>query len=211
MILWEHALSTYSSMTGNTGRQKPGIKSITYFVVIGVILGCCILFAGCTSTDTTAKQVVKPNDTVKVYYTLLVNGTVFETTPQDKPLNVTLGQGKMLKAFESGIVGMAVGENKTITIPAAQAYGLYNPNLTGVLNYTDATKALQELNSAGNLGRTTLPDGQVVYFYRGTNNSTHYLRFMNVSDTQVRVDENMPLAGKDLTFDVKLVEIVKSS
>jgi len=197
-------------MTGNTGRQKPGIKSITYFAVIGVILGCCVLFAGCTSTDTTAKQVVKPNDTVKVYYTLLINGTIYETSPLDRPVNFTIGQGKMLKAFEEGVVGMAVGENKTITIPAAQGYGLYQQNLTYEMNLTDAQVALQKLNSAGNLMQRNLSDGQVVYLYR-VNNVTHYLRFMEVSDTRVRVDENQPLAGKDLTFDVKLVEIVKPS
>ncbi len=210
MNLLQYALSTYSSMTGNRGRQKTG-KSIAYFAVIILILWCSVLFAGCTSTDTTAKQVVKPNDTVRVYYTLWVNGTIFETSPLDKPLNVTIGQGKILKALESGIVGMAVGENKTITIPAAQAYGLYNQSLIGVLNYTDVQNGLQTLNGEGNLVKMTLPDGQVVYIYRGTNNTTRYLRFMNVSDTQVRVDENMPLAGKDLTFDIKLIEIVKSS
>ena len=209
MNLWHYALSTYSSMTGNTGRQKAGIKSIAYFAVVLLILGCCVLLAGCTTTNT-GKPVVKPNDTVQVYYTLSINGTIYETSPLDKPLNVTIGQGKMLKAFEEGIVGMAVGENKTITIPAAQAYGLYQKNLTYEMNLTDAQIALQKLNSAGNLMQRNLSDGQVMYLYR-VNNVTHYLRFMEVSDTRVRVDENQPLAGKDLTFDIKLVEIVKSS
>jgi len=185
------------------------MRGIVCSAVILTMLVCSVLIAGCTTT-TTGKPVVKPGDTVQVYYTLWVNGTVFEASALDKPLNVTIGQGKMLKAFEDGIVGMAVGENKTITIPAAKAYGSYNPNLTGVLNYTDVQKALQELNSTGNLGKITLPDGQVAFYYRKTDNTIHYLRFMNVSNTQVLVDENTPLAGKDLTFDIKLVEIVKS-
>ena len=186
------------------------MRSLAYFGVIILILGFGVLFAGCT-TPTTGNPVAKSNDTVRVYYTLRVNGTIYETTPLEKPINVTIGQGKLLKAFESGIIGMSVGQNKTITIPAAQAYGLYDQNLTGIMNYTDVQKTLQKLNNEGNLGKTTLPDGQVVYVYRGTNNKTYNVRFMNVSKTQVRFDENLPLAGKDLTFDVKLVEIVKSS
>ena len=196
MNLWEQALSTYPSMTRKTGRQKSGTKSVAYFAVIIVILGCCVLFAGCTGTGTTAKQVVKPNDTVRVHYTLSINGTKIESSVNKTPLEFTLGNKTMIKGFEQAVIGMSPGENKTVTIPAKDAYGDWKQEYVVSLNrsqYPDLDP------KAGDRISYTLTNGQ-----KGT------VKVLNVSESMIVVDANHPLAGQDLTFDIQLVEIVKT-
>ncbi|MBI4688728.1 MAG: FKBP-type peptidyl-prolyl cis-trans isomerase [Nitrospirae bacterium] len=68
---------------------------------------------------------VKEGDTVRVQYTgRLEDGTIFDTSKDSTPLEFKVGDGKLLKAFEQGVIGMDVGESKTIRIPADEAYGL---------------------------------------------------------------------------------------
>jgi len=93
---------------------------IFIFILTGVFLfvGATML-AGCGSTTT-----AKTGDTVQVNYTLsLADGTVYETSVGKQPLELVLGKGDFLTSFEKAIVGMKVGESKTITILAADAYG----------------------------------------------------------------------------------------
>ena len=67
-------------------------------------------------------------DRVKVHYTgRLADGTTFDTSLQRDPLEFTLGGGEIIPGFEQAVLGMTAGEAKTITIPAAQAYGPYQP------------------------------------------------------------------------------------
>ena len=66
----------------------------------------------------------KQGDSVKVHYTgKLEDGTVFDSSEGRPPLEFKLGEGKIIRGFESGILGMSPGDSKTITIPAEQAYG----------------------------------------------------------------------------------------
>ena len=120
------------------------VKKKTYFVlVISLLLGMVLPAAGCSPAK------AKSGDTVKVDYTLkLSDGSVFQTTVGSTPFQFTLGQNQVITGFENAVTGMKVGESKTVTIPAAEAYGT-TPNASN------------------------------------------------------------PLAGKDLTFEIKLLQIVK--
>jgi len=138
---------------------------------------------------------VKENDTVKVHYTgKLEDGQVFDSSLQREPLEVTLGQGMLIPGFEKGIVSMKVKEKKTIKIPKAEAYGEVQKEL---FQPVPKENLPQEIKPEVGMGlMSTNPDG-----------SERQLRVAEVNDDHIVVDANHPLAGKDLTFDLELVEI----
>ena len=89
-----------------------------HIILLVILLLGAILISGCTAAQ------AKNGDIVQVYYTgTLENGTVFDTSEGREPLNFTLGEGKMIPGFEQAVLGMKVGESKTVTIPADEAYG----------------------------------------------------------------------------------------
>ena len=87
--------------------------------IFGVMLLTVILVSGCGGVQ------AETGDSVKVHYTgTLINGTVFDTSIGREPLEFTIGQGQLISGFEQAVIGMKVGESKTVNIPADQAYGL---------------------------------------------------------------------------------------
>jgi peptidylprolyl isomerase len=141
--------------------------------------------------------VAEPGDTVAVHYTgRLGNGTVFGSSVGGEPLRFVLGQGSVIVGFEQAILGMRVGESKTVVIPAADAYG---PHLDELV----VTKSWAELPpdwepKLGDRLPVTQPNGQVLT-----------ARVVEITESGVTLDANHPLAGKDLTFDIELVELTK--
>lgn len=167
------------------------MRGIVCSAVILTMLVCSVLIAGCTTT--TAKTVVKQNDTVRVNYTLMVNGT---TVTNRTPLEFTLGNKTMIPGFENAVIGMTPGENKTVTIPAADAYGPWKPEYVVSLNRSQ----YPDLNpKVGDRISYTLTNGQ-----KGA------VTVVNISDQAITVDANHPLAGRDLTFEIYLIEIERS-
>jgi len=128
------------------------------------------------------------------YTGTLENGTVFDTSEGGEPLEFTLGEGKMIPGFEQAVLGMKVGESKTVTIPANEAYGPYRDDLVLVVNREDLPTGLDP--DVGQQLQMTRPDG-------GTSVGT----VTNATDTTITVDFNYPLAGKDLTFEIELMSI----
>jgi peptidylprolyl isomerase len=158
-------------------------------LLVSLLLGTALFVAGCSKVAT-----AKTGDTVKVDYTgKLLDGTVFDTSVGKQPLEFTLGNNQVIVGFEKAVTGMKVGESKTVTIPAAEAYGQYNNNLVFVVD------------------RSTLPAGtepKVGLQLQGTNQAGMIIyTIIEVSETTVKVDGNNAMAGKDLTFEIKLVEI----
>lgn len=105
--------------------------------IVILFLAALIIFSGCIG-----EKIVKKGDTVSVNYTgSLQNGKVFDTNiesvakqhdiikPEYVPLNFTVGEPGMIKGFNEGVVGMKVGETKTLTIPPEDGYGLVDPEL----------------------------------------------------------------------------------
>ena len=135
-------------------------------------------------------------DRVTVHYTgRLADGTIFETSRQRAPLEFTLGGGDILPGVEQAVMGMAAGESKTITIPAAHAYGPHQPE-----------RVLEVARH--HLPRDLHPEvGQHLHMQR-QDGGTLEVVVTALTEGHITLDANHPLAGHDLTFDLQLVEIL---
>jgi len=160
-----------------------------HIILLVILLLGAILISGCNAAQ------AKNGDTVKVDYTgKLENGTVFDTSEGREPLNFTLGAGQVIPGFEQAVLGMKVGESKNVTIPVDEAYGEYNDTLVVVVNRENLT----------NIPNPEV--GQQLYGSQ-TDGTTITGTITNVTDTTITVDFNPPLAGKNLTFEIKLISI----
>jgi peptidylprolyl isomerase len=168
-------------------------KKILKYGAIAILLAGFLLAAGCTGTDA---QGAAAGDTISLNYTLyLKNESGYELFQENVPLEFELGSEQLLPAFEEQVTGMKVGESKTFEIPADQAYGEYYPDL--VVNLT--TDQFEE-------GEVPEPGAMIPLMYEG---QFVYGTVLGVSEENVTVDANHPLAGKDLKFDIIILDIVK--
>lgn len=137
----------------------------------------------------------KQNDTVKVHYKgTLENGEVFDSSEGRDPLQFTLGTGQVIPGFDNGITGMEINEEKTIKIPAADAYGEVNEQLVQKVPRTALSDEIQPEVGLKLVSKT--PEGQEIPIV-----------VTEVAEEDITIDANHPLAGEDLTFEVKLLEI----
>jgi FKBP-type peptidyl-prolyl cis-trans isomerase 2 len=138
----------------------------------------------------------KTGDTVKVHYTGKLNdGTVFDTSADRDPLQFTIGEGQLISEFEEAVVGMNPGDTKTIQIASEDAYG---PHHEEMVMEVDRSEFPEDIDPQVNQRlQVRQPDGQ-----------TFAVTVTDVSDAKVKLDGNHPLAGKDLTFDIELNEII---
>ena len=138
---------------------------------------------------------VKKGDKIKVDYTgTLDDGTVFDTSEGKEPLEFEAGSGKVIKGFDEAVIGMEKGQEKEVKIECKDAYGEPNPELMQKIPRYQLPKD-QEPKPGMILGLKT-PDGQ-----------QFPARIAEVSDKDITVDLNHPLAGKNLNFKLKIVEI----
>lgn len=140
---------------------------------------------------------VKNNDTVKVHYTGKLNdGQVFDSSlERGEPLQFTMGKGQLIPGFEKGLLDMKVKEKKTITIPQKEAYGEPKNELIQEVPKDQLPEDLEPKVGMGLVSQT--PNGQEIN-----------LIVKEVNDDTIVVDGNHPLAGKDLVFDLEVVEIL---
>src|SRR5215510_12369939 len=135
-------------------------------------------------------------DQVKVHYTgRLADGTTFDTSMQREPLEFTIGAGDLIPGFEQAVLGMAPGESCTTTIPADQAYGPHHSERVMDVERHHLPADLQP--EIGQRLHLTRQDG-----------STLTVVVTAMTEVQVTLDANHPLAGQDLIFDITLVEIM---
>nr|KXH77612.1 MAG: peptidylprolyl isomerase [Candidatus Thorarchaeota archaeon SMTZ1-83] len=135
-------------------------------------------------------------DTVKVHYTgKLEDGKIFDTSTNGDPLQFAIGEGQVIQGLEEAVIGMNPGESKTTRIPADKAYGPHRKE-----------KVIE-------LDRDRFPEnlkprlGQQLEIRHADGRKTA-VTVTGVSESMVMLDANHPLAGKDLTFDIQLQEIV---
>ena len=134
-------------------------------------------------------------NTIKIHYTgKLDDGTVFDSSKEREPLEFKLGSGGLIKGFEDAVRGMAVGDKKTIKIPAEEAYGAYRDDL--VMN-VDKSQFPPDIE----------PKEGVMLCLRHPNGSTIDALITTVAEDSVTLDSNHPLAGEDLTFELEMMEI----
>jgi len=139
----------------------------------------------------------KNGDTVKIHYTgKFEDGTEFAASPNDDPLQFTIGEGQVIPGLERAVIGMNPGESKIAEILAEQAYGLYQES------------KILEVNRGQFPPQLNLQVGKVLTTRKANGDKVRHI-VTSVSETNVTIDANHPLAGEDLTFEIQLIEVVK--
>ena len=135
-------------------------------------------------------------DTVKIHYTgTLDDGYKFDSSYDHlEPLEFTIGRGEMIRGFEQAVVGMEPGETKIVRIASNQAYGRHNPEKVIQVSRSKMPEGLEQ--EIGMRVQGSMPDGQTVEF-----------TIVSLTESEVTLDGNHSLAGKDLTFDIELLGI----
>ena len=140
-------------------------------------------------------QQVKTGDKVNVHYHgKLTDGTTFDSSEGRAPLSFTAGSGQVIVGFDNAVIGMNIGDKKTVQIPVAEAYGDRDDNMVIELPLSEfpADQApevgmeLQMSNNQGNLFNVVITE---------------------IKDDTMVLDANHPLAGMDLIFDIELESI----
>ena len=145
------------------------------------------------------KTVTNGNNVTVHYKGTFTNGDVFDDSrARGKPMEVIVGQGSLIKGFETALVGMTEGQSKTISLTAEQAYGQPNPEAITTVPRTAfppdyAFETGTQVQGQG-------PNGQVVL-----------AKIVSFDDDGVVLDHNHPLAGKDLNFEIELLEIQETN
>ena len=134
-------------------------------------------------------------DTVKVHYTgTLDDGTIFDSSEEREPLEFQLGGGQVIPGFEDAVVGMNVGDIKTTRISSEEAYGLHDEDMVLTVPREQFPPDIEpELDQQLQLRQ---PDG-----------SSFVVTIIDITEDNVTLDGNHPLAGEALTFTIQLVEI----
>ncbi|MHB8121782.1 MAG: FKBP-type peptidyl-prolyl cis-trans isomerase [Desulfuromonadaceae bacterium] len=166
----------------------------------------------------------KTGDTVKVHYTgTLEDGSVFDSSesspeqPEDhscgcgsskeinngcgrgsqsaEPMEFVIGAGQLIPKFEAAVIGLEPGESVTVSIPADDAYGQRAEEMVAVIERSEIPPDIKP--EPGHQMEVILEDG-----------SPFPVLVTEVTDTSITLDGNHPLAGRDLTFAIRLVEIL---
>lgn len=138
---------------------------------------------------------VKKGSKVKVYYTCkLKDGTVVESNIGKTPLEFVVGKGKVIKGFDTALVGMDLGQTKTVVFKPAEAYGAKDPGLIWTMAALDLPPGLEmKLGAEVDFARA---DGEEISG-----------RIEKIEAGRISIDGNHPLAGRNLTFEIKLVAV----
>jgi peptidylprolyl isomerase len=140
-------------------------------------------------------QQAKEGDVVKVHYTgKLTSGELFDSSTDREPLEFTIGAGQMIKGFDAALPGMLVGDKKTINIPAADAYGERSED--AIINFPKENVPPDMKLERGMTLTLSNQAGQPIPVI-----------VIELTDDSVILDANHFLAGKDLIFDIELMEI----
>ena len=137
----------------------------------------------------------KEGDSVKVQYVgKLEDGSIFDSSAPDAPLEFTIGGNQVIPGFNNGVLGMTVGESKTVHIPVTDAYGSHQKD--GVFE----------------ISRTEFPDDMNIEIWmrlegNQQNGKSVQVTIIEINEDTIKLDANHPLAGKDLTFDITLIAI----
>ena len=139
--------------------------------------------------------IIQSGSHVKVHYTgTLQNGTQFDTSEGDAPLEVTLGEGNLIKGFEDNLMGMKQDEEKTFTLAPEDAYGPKNKDLVQTVPRDKFPKNVE-------------PKVGLVLTLRSPQGPPMQAKIAAVATDAITLDLNHPLAGESLTFKIKVVAV----
>lgn len=138
---------------------------------------------------------VKEGDTVKIHYTgKFDDGTVFDASQENEPLEFVVGEGQVITGVEEAVIGMNPNENKTAQIPPDKAYGQYHEDMVIEVEKDKFPEHIQ-------------PEPGLELELKQEDGESVYVTVTNVTEDEVTLDANHPLAGKNLTFEIELLEI----
>jgi peptidylprolyl isomerase len=135
-------------------------------------------------------------DTVRVHYVgKLEDGTVFDTTIAGDPIEFTIGEQQVIPGFEQAIIGMEPGQSQTIRVPARKAFGSYHDELVQMVHPDQFPEGVR-------------PETDQQLKIPSQDGGEFVVHVTEVSESAVTLDANHPLAGKDLVFEIRLVDIL---
>lgn len=140
---------------------------------------------------------VKTGDTVRIHYTgTLLDGSTFDSSEGRDPLEFQVGSGQIIPGLDAALPGMAVGDKKTVNVPCDQAYGPIQPGMRQAVPRSNIPAEIPL--EVGLQLQAQSSEGQTVP-----------VTVVEISDEEVTLDGNHPLAGQDLTFAIELVSIAE--
>ncbi|MDP8266250.1 MAG: peptidylprolyl isomerase [Candidatus Aceula meridiana] len=163
------------------------MKRITLGILVAFLLAATTIAKG-------ADVMIEDGKKVKMEYTLKVNGEIVDSSEGREPLEYTQGQGAIIPGLEKQLVGLKVGDKKTVTVSPEEAYGAVNPD--AFAEVPKANMPQEQEPQKGMMLQMQTPDGKTL---NGT--------ITEVKDETVVLDFNHPLAGKELLFDIEIVGI----
>lgn len=138
----------------------------------------------------------KSGDTVKVHYKgFLVDGSLFDSSIGKEPFEFTIGRKMVLPRFENSVIGMKEGETQTLTIAAEDAYGHRREDLIVTIPRSQIPPHTNP--QLGSVMQVHLKEGDVMN-----------VTIIDITDDTIILDGNHPLAGRNLTFHIELLEII---
>lgn len=144
-------------------------------------------------------QQVKSGDKVKVHYHgKLRNGETFDSSQGREPLEFTVGGGQVIKGFDDGVMGMQVGDKRTVEIEVTDAYGEKNEDMVVEFPKEQFPPDMK-------------PEVGMQLMMNNGQGQSFPVVVKEIREDNVLLDANHPLAGEDLIFDIELVEIVPVS
>ena len=136
-------------------------------------------------------------DTVLVHYSgKLDSGILFDSSEGSDPIEIELGSGKFIAGFEEAVIGMSPGESKTVQIPPEKAYGKYSEDRVIKVDKKDFP---EEIVPAEGMTLEICDSKGIMVPVQVT----------EISENTITLDANHPLSEQTLTFEIKLVEILK--
>lgn len=149
------------------------------------------------------KSAITDGSIVKVKYKgTLADGTVFDTTENKDPLTFLVGANQVIPEFEKQVTSLKPGQSKSFKVAAKEAYGEPDPQKVITLPKDDKFNDIELKEGTVIFANNKAPNGQVVQTP---------MRVVKIGDKDVTLDYNHPLAGKDLTFEVTLVDVKEPS
>jgi len=164
------------------------------YLLLVLFLGSIAVVTVTDRAGAAAAAVVANGKSVKVNYTLTVDGKVVDSSKGRQPLEFKAGSHQMIPGFEKAVMGMKVGEKKSFKVKPEDGYGLVNP------------KAFRDVPKA-QLPKDITPKAGMTLFAQGKDGQKIPVKIKEVKKDVVVMDFNHPLAGKTLSFDVQVMEI----
>jgi len=174
-----------------TGNMRLSVLLLGFVIALSFLAA---LSEGAEKEKKDETVVVSEGKTVKVNYTLTVDGKEVDSSKGRGPLEFKVGSHQVIPGFEKAVMGMNAGDKKSVKVGPEDAYGPVDPN------------AVQNVPK-NQLPPEITPKAGMVLSARGKDGQTMPVKIVEVKDDVVVMDFNHPLAGKTLNFDVEVLEI----